>query len=71
MKFKITEAKQVGDNLQVVVSHKDCDREVFGMPLEMAEDNKYVDEIKRILRERINAKKVKIDEKMLNKEIEI
>lgn len=71
MKFKITEIKQVGNNLQVTISHEDCDREVFGLPIDLAKDNKYIDEIKRILKERISAKKVKIDKKIINKEIKI
>lgn len=70
MKFKIIEIKQVGDNLQVAVSHKDCKREVFGLPIDMVKDKKYLDEIKKILEERNKVKKVKIDKKIIDQEIE-
>jgi len=69
MKFKITEVKQVGDNLQVAVSHEECGREVFGLSLEFARDNKYIEEIKRILSER-EKPKVQIDLSIIGKEIE-
>lgn len=72
VKFKIIEIKIAGDNLQVAISHDTCEREVFGLPLDLAEDNKYINEIRRILGERnkIN-KKIKIDKAIIGKEIDV
>ena len=71
MKFKIIEIKQGGGNIKVAISHKDCMREVFGLPIEFAENNKFIEEIKRILKEREKVKKVKIDESLIGKEIKV
>lgn len=71
MKFKILEIEQKGNNLQVVISHKECNRQVFSFPIDLAENNKYIEEIQRILFERENAKKAAIDESIVGKEIDI
>ena len=71
MKFKILSIEQKGNNLQVVVSHKNCQRQVFSFPIELAKENKYIEEIQRILFERENSKKEKIDKTVIGKEIEI
>ena len=70
MKFKILEIKQSMGNIKVAISHKYCKRQVFGLPLEFAEDNKYIEEIKRILSERLT-KKIKIDKSVIGKEFEV
>jgi hypothetical protein len=59
MKFKILDVKTQSGNIQVAVKHDECEREVFGLPLEFAEGEKWLDEVKRILTER-EAKKVKL-----------
>lgn len=71
MKFKIKSVEQQGNNLQVVISHEQCQRQVFSLPIEMAKDNKFVEEITRVLKEREESKKVKIDKSQIGKEIEI
>ena len=71
MKFKILEIKQVSDNLQVAIFHKDCEREVFGFPINLAKDDKYIEEIKRILSEREKIKKIKINDSLINQEFKI
>lgn len=70
MKFKILEIEQKGNNLQVVISHKECNRQVFSFPIELAKDNKFLEEIKQILHEREKAKKVKIDKSEVGKEFD-
>ncbi len=70
MKFKIKSIEQKGNTIQVVISHKDCERQVFSLPIDFAENNKYINEIKRILHER-DVKKIKIDKSMIGKELEV
>lgn len=61
MKFKVLDIKQKGDNLQVAVSHEHEEREVFGIPIELYEDDKFLEEIQRILDERYNKKEISLD----------
>ena len=68
MKFKILELKQTGANLHVAVKHESCERTVFSFPLEFVKNNLYIAEIKKVLNEREQAKKVFIDEKTIGKE---
>lgn len=70
MKFKITEIEQKGNNLQVVISHEECQRQVFSLPIEMAKDNKFIDEIKRVLKEREKSEIISIDKSQIGKDIE-
>jgi hypothetical protein len=59
MKFKILDVKVKSGNVQVAVQHDECEREVFGLPLEFSEGEKWLNEVKRILTER-EAKKLKL-----------
>ena len=68
MKFKILDINIIGSNLQVGITHKDCVREVFGLPMESLEDNKYIDKIKEILVKREKTNKPKIDKTVIGKE---
>ncbi len=71
MKFKILDVKEVSGGLQVTITHRYCQKgskEVFGLPGHLAEDNKYVEWIKDELKKRKYGK-VKIDKKMIGKEI--
>ena len=70
MKFKILEIEQVKNNLKVAISHKDCVREVFSFQINLAKDNQFIEEIKRILHEREKEKKVKIDKSSIGKEFD-
>ena len=70
MKFKIKDISQKGNNLEVIISHKDCERQVFSFPIELAKDNQFVQEIKRILNESEKAKQISIDKTIIGKEIE-
>ena len=63
MKFKVLEVKQKGDNLQVAVSHEYEEREVFGLPISLAEDDKFLEEIQRILDERYYNEEIILDSK--------
>lgn len=77
MKFKILDVKIHGDNIQVAVEHDECGREVFGLPLEFQEGEKWLDEIKRILqkreskRERLRTTAMSDINTYIGKEIEI
>ena len=73
MKFKIGRVEQVGDNLQVDVYFDDLkeQRESFGFPLEYAENDRYVDELKLIFKRRNQCKKVKINNSVVDKEFEV
>ena len=72
MKFKIGRVEIVRDNLQVDVYYDEDmeDRESFGFPVEYAQNNKYLDEIKRILKKREKAKEVNVDLSVVNQEFE-
>lgn len=63
MKFKILDIKQVGDNLQVAVQHEFEEREVFGLPLDTYEDDKFVQIIQDILNKRYSVPELSIDKK--------
>ena len=68
MIYKIINIFQLKNNLQVVVSHEDCEREVFSFPIESAKDNKYLEELDSIFSKRKKAIKVKIDQTVIGKE---
>lgn len=71
MKFKILEVKQDGINLRVAIQHEKCIRQCFCMSINFAKDNKYIDEIKKILSEIYAVpKKIKINNDMIGKEID-
>lgn len=68
MKFKIIDIKKVNGALQIGITHKYCEREVFGIPPENL--NNPVDFIREILKKR-NYQDVKIDKKLIGKEITV
>ena len=70
MKFKILELEQKGNNLHVAISHSDCVRQVYSLPISMYKNDKYIDEIKRILKER-ESKKISISKKQIGKTFEV
>ena len=70
MKFKITEITQKGATFDVAVAHKLCCREVFNFPIAEFENEKYLAEIKRILKERETKTNLKIDKKLIGKEFD-
>ena len=70
MKFKITEIFQLGNNLQVAISHEECEREVFSFPIEYHKNKKYLEEIKIIMYKR-KTNKIKIKKNETGKEIQI
>lgn len=71
MKFKIIELEQKGNNLHVAIEHEKCKRQVFSLPIEYYDGDRYIEEIKRILKESyLESKKRDIDKSNLNKEFE-
>jgi len=73
MKFKILDIKETGVDLKVIIATPTCGRRVFSLDKQLAKDNKWLEEIKRILKEEEQAQvvKVKDKEKFINKEFEV
>lgn len=71
MKFKIDKIYQSGNNLQVEISHQHCPRQIFSMPIKMYENNEYLKEIKKQLKDRYeNTKQVNITKSIEGQEID-
>lgn len=71
MKFKIIELEQKGNNLHVAVKHDKCERQVFSFPLEYYDNDRYIQEISKILVDRYIAISTKnIDKAKVNKEFD-
>ena len=69
-KFKILDIKDSGANIHIGIQHKYSEREVFGIPKEKGKEiNYYLNWIRAELNKRNYQDKIKIDPKLIGKEI--